>query len=822
MRYPNTSAASQPRSLSKPRPFRYNALALACSMAMSGYSIAQADNSVLKENNLEEVVVTGQKIERSLQDTAASIDVVSGEELNDFSINTLDDVYSLTANVASTFGGTGFVIRGIANTNVTGAGIADLATIFIDGAPAARDITFAGPLELWDIKQVEIIRGPQSTLQGRNTLAGAVIINTEDPSYEWQGRGRIQYLDETKEQRYSIAVGGPIVDDQLAFRIAAETSKADNLIFNSTRNEDVNAVDTQSLRAKLLIEPKAIPDLSIKLTHSYDKREYGDDISILSVPNAFDNRQLLNDAPIEENAEFNISTVQLDYELNDTWSLTWLTTADKSKRDRQRDGDLSAENRLVNSFRSEPETLTTELRATFQTDTLSGVVGAFYSNYDATDQEGLSRVQIAPESLGLAGILSAPPFGLDPATIGFVLAQYGGGFTLDTFGASPIEIETSALFGDITWDINESWRLFAGFRYDREKQDQGTTQRIELNERTVIPNPADFGPLAPVFAGINGFILAQIANANSEDRTANTDFDAFLPKLGVSYNFTDEMSTSFIVQRGYRSGGTGVNIAKAAPFTFDQEFIWNYELSFRSEWLEGRLTVNANAFYIDWEDQQTTVYLSNNVFDTETQNVGESSVRGFEIEANYAVNDNLKVFANYGYAKTEIESDFRSVIFVEDPTTGATIYNSADFAAANPGTPIGDNLRGNEFGTAPRSTFSMGFVYQHANGFFASVDYNFVDETFERINTVQNQAQINRLVAEGKIPANANIEDEVVPSQSVLNAKIGYQQDNWGVFLIGKNILEDEFFYNDFFVGNSRFGRLNNPRVLGLSIEASF
>lgn len=794
--------------------FKRSAVCIALLSGLPGLAFANVDALSFDESDVEKVVVTGQKIDRTLQETPNSVDVITGKDLRNYNINTLDNALTQSANIASTFGGTGYVIRGIDNTNVTGTGVADLATTFIDGAPASRDITFSGPLNLWDIQQVEVLRGPQSTLQGRNTLAGAIVIKTNDPTFYWSGQARVQYTDDIDERRIGIAVGGPLIEDQLAFRIAAETTESDGLIFNPIRDEYISENESTQVRAKLLWTPEQLPDLRVLLTHTFDDRSFGDDFSQFNTPDPYGDRLSFTNDPIEDDAEFNITVLDVQYDINDYWSVTSLSTLDKSERDRFRDGDLGPEPMLTNGLLNKPETFTSELRGTYQGDSLSGVIGAFYSDVDATDQENFNRILLLPESLGLNGLLMAPPptgFGLDQNTADIVLQQYEAGIPLDRFGASPIDIETFAIYGDLTWEVSDKWRIFAGFRWDNEKQTQGTSQRVEIADLNVLPEPTNFGPLAPIFATVNGFLLAEVADANDAGQTANTDFSAFLPKLGLSYTFDDDMNISFVTQRGYRSGGTGVNQARAEPFTFDQEFIWNYELSFRSEWLDDRLTLNSNLFYIDWEDQQVTVFLSESVFDTETQNLGQSSVYGLELEMNYAVNDNLSVYANYGYSKTEIESDFTAIVFVEDANTGLTVYNAPE------------NLRGNEFGTAPRHTFAAGFTYQHDNGFFASIDYNFVDSTFERINQFQNDTRINELKASGVIDPSVSVDDESVPSQSVFNMKVGYQTDTYGVYLIGRNIFEDEFFFNDFYgVDNQRRGRWNNPRLFGVSVEAYF
>ena len=125
--------------------------------------------------------------------------------------------------------------------------------------------------------------------------------------------------------------------------------------------------------------------------------------------------------------------------------------------------------------------------------------------------------------------------------------------------------------------------------------------------------------------------------AGASAPTDSRDFEAFLPKLGLTYNWTDDLSTSAIVQRGYRSGGSTVNIARSTVVPYDPEYTWNYEFSLRSLWLDGDLSVNANAYYIDWTDQQVWVNLGLNDFDTQTENAGSSHLYGFEVEADATI-----------------------------------------------------------------------------------------------------------------------------------------------------------------------------------------
>jgi outer membrane receptor protein involved in Fe transport len=123
--------------------------------------------------------------------------------------------------MSETYGSAGFTIRGVNNTGVSGAGSADTATVYLDGAPLPSEALFGGPTDMWDIAQVEILRGPQSTIQGLNALAGSVVIETKDPTMQWSADGRVLWSSQMS-RTFSAALGGPIVPGELAFRLSVE------------------------------------------------------------------------------------------------------------------------------------------------------------------------------------------------------------------------------------------------------------------------------------------------------------------------------------------------------------------------------------------------------------------------------------------------------------------------------------------------------------------------------------------------------------------------------------------------------------------------
>lgn len=729
-------------------------------------------------HSLEKITVIGEKIERDLQDTPSSVAAVSKQKITDHNLNDLKDVMHQEANVVPTYSGTGFTIRGITNTNVTGAGSdGDLATVYLDGSPVPRSSILTGLQDIWDAEQVEVLRGPQSTLQGRNSLAGAVIIKTVDPFYTWSGRARIQAFDENGEQRFGIAFGGPLVDDQVAFRIAAEKSQEDGFIFNPTLDRYASQADATTIRGKLLIEPAAIPDLEILLAHTEEDKSTGQEFSFFQEPlGSWSNRQVFSDIPYTQELASSTSSLNVIYDLSDRYSISSATTYNTSKRDRSRDQDYTAVPKRVNRLATDVESTTQEIKFTIETENLSGIVGAYYAHLEDPKNQIYNQTTIRPEDISLTRLLQSR-FNLNAATAQLAASQYDDGILIEAKSTRPTTIKTKALFADLTWNASDKTRLFAGLRYDKETQNLESTQSSRII--STLPNPADFGALSPVIAGINGFLQNRTAAANAADQKNSTDFDAFLPKLGASYAFNDQSSAAFVIQRGYRSGGTGTNTATASIFTFDPEYTWNYELSFRNQWLDERLILNANLFYTDWKDQQVRVYLSDSIYDTEVRNVGSSSVKGYEISAKYQLTKQFNLFSSLGYTDTEIDN----------------------FSAIVDGNI--QNLAGNEFPNAPQYTFAVGGTWQNNHGLFTSVSANHAGERFSKINMDQSTGKD-------------------LPETTLVNAKLGYQQEHYGIYLVASNLLDHEYQDGTFINDGNKVGRYGQPRTVGVSLEAQY
>jgi TonB-dependent siderophore receptor len=679
-----------------------------------------ADEADATGIELDPITVTGELQERTLQDTQTSVSVIPGEALDESSDIRLYDVIERTPNVNSLFGEKGFAIRGISQNGFGGGG-GRLINVNVDGAslPTAQS-TFFGPYSTWDLDQIEVLRGPQSTQQGRNALAGAISIRSADPTFQREVKLRTDVAT-FDSYRVAGAVNVPLIADTLAGRLAFDRFSSDGWVENPTRDEDdYDGRDLTLARGKLLFEPNEA--LRTVLSYSYTDNSGGEDfVAFEQFP---EERFNFSDEAAEEGSTHQIATLNVDYTLNEHWAVSSETTYYIHDYERREDADNSPTPGNLLQRETEDDSFTQELLLRFDNeDNLRGVFGFYYTRIDSTQDTSA----ILPGTI------------LDPAL---------AGATITTRFDDEVDTENVALFGEIDYRLFEQWTLTVGARYDRE-----TEESIDRSSRSIDPPVIELPPIQPV--------------------DTDTTFDAFLPKIGITYDWTDDFSTGFTVQRGYRAGGAQRNLVTGELNEFDPEFTWNYELALRSTWLDGRLTLNANLFYTDWTDQQVSVFgASGNIFDTNTVNAGESELYGFEVDAQGRLTDNLDTFAALGFVHTEF----------------------TDFVSGN------EDFSGNEFEFAPNITAAFGGSYFFPHGWVLYADASYTDEHFND---------------------NANRQALEVDDRFLVNARFGYEGDTWSAYVYSRNLF-DQNYVTQFADEQRSLARTGEPRVIGLQVNAQF
>ena len=648
---------------------------------------------------LAPIAVEGELLARTAQDTQSSVFVITGEELEARSDTSLRSVAERTAGVSTSSRGVGFVIRGIDERGVDANGPSTpTISTSVDGLRITDfgrvNTTF---LPTWDLEQVEILRGPQSTQSGRNAIAGAVVVRSKDPTYDQElklrgGAGTF----ETREA--AIAVNQPIVQDKLAVRLSGEINRTEGFVENITTGaDDEGRTDNRTLRASIRFDPSDDIWSVLKLSYidSFDGFPVSD--SAFLPDRVFD-----ADAKTREDAQYRSANLRFGYALSNTLSFENETVY--SERDFLFSFDPDGGPAPIATFDDdiEGESVSQEVRVIYDTERTQAVLGGFFTRIEERNVD---------ELVVLSNIFAPPavlPF-LTPGTT--TTSSTSGRFTVRNW----------ALFGEVDVEVIDNVRLIAGLRYDNESR---TTENVTLrstNDPALVPFLED-DPRA----------------------STSTDFDAFLPKAGIVYEFTDDVSLGFTYQRGYRAGGAGFNSERREQFTFDPEFTNNYELAFRSQWLDDRLTVNANAYFVDYKDQQLVVALSNQPLDFQTENAGSSQSYGAELDIRALPLENLDVFASIGYNRTEFE----------------------DFVSN------GVQLSGNEFRNAPRWTGSVGGTYYFDSGIYFGADASYTSRSFSDA---------------------ANTSSLRSDSRFLVNARAGFEVENFNVFLYANNIFDEEY-----------------------------
>lgn len=750
--------------------------------------------------DVEEVIVTGLKLERTLQETPVSVAVMDSIQVEERNITSFNDSLTETANAHPTAYG-GFSIRGIDGFNVSGGGNSYLASVYVDGASLPRRMINSGGFSTWDASQIEILRGPQSTLQGRNALAGAVIMSTEKPSYDWGGKYRVQ-LGNYGQQEAAIAGGGGLIENELAVRFSGEVKKLDGFNENPVRKESSDYRDDKTYRIKALWEPEALPDFYAQLSVTHVDTVYASaGVEIKEGENPFSHRFTFNDDKREQFVDADAAVLELSYTLNDQWSLSSFTTRNDVGSGYTWDSDYiptagsaSSDNAgsILNYAVSEKE-FSEEVRLTFNGEALKGVIGAYYFDSDVNNStNGFNSYSLT--RLGLTSGMLQANYGLDAPTANLVMGQYANFDPAKTeaVSAAQQQVTSYAIFSDFTLSLSEAWDIYGGFRVDHERQENTSSATYTILNADKLPDPdsyagTPYAGITPLVKGINNLLFSIAANASSPARPIDTEFNTFLPKMGASYHFNEDVMWSLTLQKGYRSGGVGLNAARSTIHEYNSEYTYNYETSLRSVWLDGKLVANANLFYVDWRDQQVTVQLSSNTFDTETKNAGGSNVKGFELELQYDMNDDLKIYGSMGQAKSE----FTDFIVTIPSNTAATIFN----------------LNGRSFADSPEWTSSLGATYKNSQGIFANASINYSSDSHQDVNPYFN----------GLVQGDAGF-DLKNDERTLLNIQIGYEWDDMGVYLMGRNLLDEEYVTG----ASLRTPVLGAPRQVAVSFRGRF
>ena len=711
-------------------------------MLVSTFSGAQAV--------LEEVVVTAQKREQSLQDVPISVSALSSEDL---AANLVTDVFDLrqavpaleVRSVDPPSQGASFSLRGL-GTSVFNMGFEPTVATFIDGVYRSRS-GLTTVFDLVDLERVEVLKGPQGTLFGKNSTAGVVHFITKKPELdEFDVMAQATY-EEHDRFRFNGVVNVP-VNETLAARISASVGTGDGWIDNISTGKDERDLDRWTIKGQLLWEPDE--NLSIRLAADYSELEEAccqalDRISdplvpVFNLPLAeaigatekhpadLDDLESSSNFPSVWDAEDRGLSVEIVWDLGDV-TLTSITSYRDYEDVTIKDNDfggvdiLLADQRLPEiSLLSEEFRLHGLLENLPFGQSLDWTLGIYYASED---------IEYTNEFIWASQITSFPRFPpfLPP---GFFGGQPGRAF----LASFEHEDETFAVFAHGTLEVTEKLAVTGGFRWTRDEKEASLVNDHPAN------NVGFLGLGFPPF-NFNAFPLPVV-----HDYTAETENEEPTGTASIQYNWTDSVMTFFTYSHGFKAGGLSLARDAAGPFialgspagcppggapigpvcnfavagdpTFRPEFADHYEVGIKSTLFNERLRLNVAAWRTDFEDLQLQTLQPTGNFAVD--NIAGARSQGVEVDGNLLVTEGLRVNASVQW----LDATFDKGIGPLTPGPGFIPLGGENL-------PFSSEWTGTIGAIYEQPLANTGWeLFLGGNVFFRSEQYNFTEPRYDR------------------------------------------------------------------------------------------
>lgn len=731
-------------------------------------------------NTLEEVVVTAQKRSESLQETPISMQAFSESELEKRTAGDISQLAEFTPNVQFDFtspisGASNAAVifmRGVGQTDFTLTSEAGVG-VYLDGIYLARSV--GGVLDLMDIEQVEVLRGPQGTLFGKNTVGGAISVKTRQPGPEFEGAVSGTFGSDDR-QDIKLSLNVPLVEDKLFLRLGAVSKNRDGFGKRTQTGETMGDMNSDTVRASLRWLVSDTADITINL----DKTEADEDQPTTSLlkydptgtladlynfyaatglingpvtgPMWIDRDPFKSAGTSKVGSELDVfgASVVANFDIGDI-QLKSVTGYRETESSFGRDTDHSPATVLHTYNEQDMDQFSQEFN--FSGNSLDGaldwLLGLYYFTEEGTD---LNDITIVPEIFAADAACAA----VNCSGAGFGLGvRANSPLPLSVAGPVSIDNESKAIFLHGTYHFNDQLSSTFGLRYTEEQKKSHM----------------------PIYLADVNFPM--ITNPRSEQ-----NFYDLSPRIGLEYQVNDDLFTYVSYSEGFKSGGMVARYI--APrndlIGFEPEQVKSYEVGFKSDWADGRVRLNGAMFFADYKDIQVTVF---NGIVPEMRNAAEGEIKGLELEFTSLISDQLMFSANFGYLDAEYTK----------------------LAKAGPGAVL-EITKNHEFVNAPEWSGSLALEYTQPldiGELLMRVDYSYQDEV------AKDAANTPELIQDSYGLLNANI---------VLTTTEG----DWELSLFGRNLNDEEYLVNG--VSTTSFGIVEGtwgrPREVGLSVKYSF
>ncbi len=638
------------------------AIALACSASPLFAQEQDEEYSGTTSALLEEVVVTARKREEMSQQVPIAISAFNSQQLDALKVRKIDDLTVSMPNVSLDDIGTA---RAIANFSIRGLGINSsipsidpTVGVFIDGVYMGQNAGVV--VDMYDIASIEVLRGPQGTLFGRNVTGGAVLINTKKPGEELEFSVRGAYEQNPNGDGgsgyYGMgAIGGPI-GDMFGLRMSAYYHDDDGWFVNQFDGSNHGAAETKIFRPVLTFYPTDTVSMTLRWEHMESD---GDGPSSQTHTNGSgrpgtfvnfdrDSFDFAIDEPGFSNIENDLVTFQLDWDVafgDGTitnifgWKDYKATTL----------GDIDAQ--PVWLFHApawnNQEQFSNELRYVGTFGEANVTTGIYWFTNEINYHERRNLLGIATGNVA-------------PAVV-----QDGGG---------NYEVDSLAWFGSVDYNVSEAWTITAGLRLSEEEKSAEIASLI----RNVSQLALGTNNRCNVVIGDPKFCPFDFVDSDS--------WNSVDGKLGATWYIDSDLRAYGHISRSHRSGGynlrnTAIDTVNFGPGPFDQEAVTNYEIGFKSEF-SGRGRLNGALFYQTIDDMQREVNLPDPIAGVVQviKNTADASIWGFELDGIFALGHNTALQGSVGW----VDAGYDSIFF---DLNGDGVINSADKALSLPRAP---------------------------------------------------------------------------------------------------------------------------------------
>jgi iron complex outermembrane receptor protein len=729
----------------------------------------------------EEVLVTAEKRSESLQDLSQAITVLTGEDLDTRQVTSFVDLSAIApgVNIAKNEGfKTVITIRGVGNEANQNAIANPSVSYHLDGIYVASP--FALQTDFLDLERIEVLRGPQGTLFGQNSTGGAINVITTAPSMDGSFGKADLTLGDYGLVKARAAYNLPL-SDTLAMRASVISNKRDGFTENLTLGQDLDDANSLSARVRLLYEPSDNFRANFTAQYFDEDRNGAAQKGLLDpTPGA---RKLRQNSTAEYELESQLYSAVLEWDF-ESFSIKSLTSYQDDDILIRRDNDRNDLNflppfaQLPSSYDPETNkqtTITQEVNLV-SSEPLFGkldwVAGVFYLD---------TEVEIS--------ILERLDFGFDgtfdPFTIETIYA-YGGdvGFISD----SKPERDSTSIYGQGTWNFSETWRTVFGLRYTEDEVYSAVTN----------------------YYGREGTDVLEIES------------DKVTGRLVVEHDINESTMLFGSFTKGFKPGGSNLTYgteAVVAPIVvlpiFNEEIVNAYEVGLKTDLADGRVRLNAAAFYYDYKNLQYQA-TDPEVFNGGVGNIPESEIFGAELEFSAFLSDSIILDARMAWLDTEITSDHLALDNVQSEASGNALLGQG-FDLFSDEIQIAraeqiQNVNGNELAKTPSFTGNLSLNWTkelEAWGEMRStLQYTYRGDFKHRIFN--------------------NADTDIVPSYDVLDLVVGFYpgaSESWHVELVAKNLTDEDGInarFTDVFGVGATGDELIGPRQLMVRFGMNF